>query len=137
LALAAIEPLQQSQSRRYSEYREDGGDEPDADMDDQEPHPQFLPAIEMPDAQRSALAADLARVYGRQENFGAAANNYRIAAKIDPSTAARLKQESDRVVEEGRRHAADLARRPQIKVPLEQDHVVRPRLVAAQERRLP
>lgn len=138
LALAAMQPLQQSSNQRYTEEGENMHvEEPDAEWDAEIRGPSFLSAIEMPDAQRAALAADLARVNARLGNSGAAANFFRIAAQIDSAGAAPWKREAEALAAESKRRASDLARRPQIKVPLEQDHVVRPRLIPAQERRLP
>jgi tetratricopeptide (TPR) repeat protein len=130
LAVSAIEPLIHAapQMRGESDEEEGGTDQ---SIDQSMPPPLrsrqksvFLPAMPMDDAHRAVAAGDLARAHERLGELGQAASFYGIAGEYD--NAATWKREADRVNAEIARINTNTARRPEIKVALEQSRTVRP-----------
>jgi hypothetical protein len=92
---------------------------------------QFLSGLGLEDTERAAFARSLAQAYQALDRALPAAVVWRIARQLDPSDAVAKRQIEALQIREALARQNAL-RRPVIKAALEQDHLVQPRLSAAQ-----
>ena len=92
---------------------------------------QFLSGLGLEDAERAALARNLAQAYQALDRALPAAVVWRMARQLDPSDAVTKRQIEALQIREALARQ-NVLRRPVIKAALEQDHLVQPRLGGGQ-----
>jgi tetratricopeptide (TPR) repeat protein len=130
LALALERPRQQPQYGRFARLEiEPSAIEPFA-TEPSEPFATVHPAIELPDEESAALAESLAAAAERLDDLNSAESHLRAAIGLrPPNRRDALQRKLDTIKAEQVRRAKNAARLPVVKNLIEQDHVVRPRIL--------
>lgn len=142
LALASIQPLLRNGylhgvSRSYSGYSDQGA-EPEESISEEidvvdNVEPNGTARVQTPATERAALAVAVADSYAKLGELESALQYYRVGLNLETSNAARadVRKKISSVQAMIRRKANNALRMPIIHNDLEQEHTVRPRLLAA------
>jgi tetratricopeptide (TPR) repeat protein len=131
LAVAALTPLVDSSNA----YRGDGSEAEPGESEDEsaaEPPAGFLARIAMEPAERALLARTLADALQKLDRLPEAQAHFQTALALEPdaATRAQLRQRLAAIKSELARRVRDERRRPRVSPNLEQQNLVRPRLLA-------
>jgi tetratricopeptide (TPR) repeat protein/Flp pilus assembly protein TadD len=133
LAVAALTPLVESSNAYRGEESEAEQGEGEDESAAEPPTPAgFLARITLEPAERALLARTLADALQKLDRFPEAQTYFQTALALEPDAAARtqIRQRLAALKAEMVRHARDEQRRPRVSPNLEQQNLVRPRLLA-------
>jgi Tfp pilus assembly protein PilF len=133
LAVAALTPLLDSSNDYRGQEAEAESDEGDGEPAAEPPVPTgFLARISMEPAARALLARTLAEAFQKLDSLPEAQTHFRTALALEPdaATRAQIRQRLAALRSELSRRVRDEQRRPRVSPNLEQQNLVRPRLLA-------